>query len=71
MDPLKKYILGREDSNLRMQAPKACVLPLDDTPNKMSLLFFRLMYYFSVGFQHNLFYAMSCSAIHRVYSVPV
>ncbi len=24
--------LGREDSNLRMQVPKTCVLPLDDAP---------------------------------------
>ncbi len=24
--------LGREDSNLRMQEPKSCVLPLDDAP---------------------------------------
>jgi hypothetical protein len=27
----KKW-LGREDSNLRMQEPKSCVLPLDDAP---------------------------------------
>jgi hypothetical protein len=26
------YWLGREDSNLRMQEPKSCVLPLDDAP---------------------------------------
>src|SRR5712691_13340824 len=25
--------LGREDSNLRMQVPKTCVLPLDDAPS--------------------------------------
>ena len=24
--------LGREDSNLRMQESKSCVLPLDDAP---------------------------------------
>jgi hypothetical protein len=24
--------LGREDSNLRMQDPNSCVLPLDDAP---------------------------------------
>ncbi len=27
-----KIWLGREDSNLRMQVPKTCVLPLDDAP---------------------------------------
>ena len=26
------FWLGCQDSNLGMQAPKACVLPLDDTP---------------------------------------
>ena len=30
----RKNWLGREDSNLRMQGPKPCVLPLDDAPNK-------------------------------------
>src|SRR5712692_11935755 len=28
--------LGREDSNLRMQVPKTCVLPLDDAPSTNS-----------------------------------
>jgi hypothetical protein len=27
--------LGREDSNLRMQEPKSCVLPLDDAPGSL------------------------------------
>ena len=27
-----KVWLGWEDSNLRIQVPKTCVLPLDDTP---------------------------------------
>jgi hypothetical protein len=27
-----KMWLGREDSNLRMQEPESCVLPLDDAP---------------------------------------
>ena len=30
--PQKKW-LGWEDSNLRIQVPKTCVLPLDDTPS--------------------------------------
>ena len=31
-----KTWLGREDSNLRMQEPKSCVLPLDDAPKNAS-----------------------------------
>ena len=31
------FWLGREDSNLRMQEPKSCVLPLDDAPKKTTL----------------------------------
>ena len=31
--------LGWEDSNLRMQVPKTCVLPLDDTPTYTKFLF--------------------------------
>ncbi len=30
--------LGREDSNLRMQEPKSCVLPLDDAPEAKMLI---------------------------------
>ena len=30
---INKKWLGREDSNLRMQGPKPCVLPLDDAPS--------------------------------------
>lgn len=33
---VKKW-LGREDSNLRMQEPKSCVLPLDDAPAEKKL----------------------------------
>ena len=29
---INRFWLGREDSNLRMQVPKTCVLPLDDAP---------------------------------------
>src|SRR3990172_8040105 len=30
----RAFWLGREDSNLRMQVSKTCVLPLDDAPKK-------------------------------------
>ncbi len=39
---LKEYWLGWEDSNLRIQVPKTCVLPLDDTPIYFQISDFRL-----------------------------
>ena len=35
--PQKKW-LGWEDSNLRIQVPKTCVLPLDNTPSVLGFL---------------------------------
>ena len=33
---IARFWLGWEDSNLRIQVPKTCVLPLDDTPNLLN-----------------------------------